>query len=63
MNATMRSLNRAAIVIGAPVGGVLAAWLGIRWTLWIAVVGLLISALVFTGSGFRHARSGADLPG
>ncbi|MEV5832075.1 MFS transporter [Nocardia sp. NPDC052112] len=62
MNATMRSLNRAAIVVGAPIGGVLAAWLGIRWTVWIAVVGLLISALALTTSGFRHARSDVVAP-
>jgi predicted MFS family arabinose efflux permease len=63
MNATMRSLNRAAIVIGAPIGGALAAWLGIRWTLWIAVVVLLIPAPALTASGFRHARSESGLYG
>jgi MFS family permease len=56
MNATMRSLNRAAIVIGAPVGGVTTAWLGIRTTLWIAVVGLMVSAFALTASNFRHAQ-------
>jgi predicted MFS family arabinose efflux permease len=56
MNATMRSLNRAAIVIGAPVGGALAAWLGTRAARWVAVAGLLLAALALTASNFRDAR-------
>ncbi|TCO51219.1 putative MFS family arabinose efflux permease [Kribbella antiqua] len=56
MNATMRSLNRAAIVIGAPVGGLLADHLGHRPTLWIAVAGMVLQAAMLQGSAFRHAR-------
>jgi MFS family permease len=56
MNATMRSLNRAAIVIGAPVGGLLADHLGHRPTLWIAVAGMVLQAALLQGSAFRHAR-------
>jgi MFS family permease len=56
MNATMRSLNRAAIVIGAPIGGLLADHLGHRPTLWIAVAGMVVQAALLQGSGFRHAR-------
>lgn len=63
MNATMRSLNRAAIVLGAPIGGLLAAWLGVRWTVWIAVGGLLFAAAALNASDFRHVRSVSDAPG
>jgi MFS family permease len=58
MNATMRSLNRGAIVIGAPVGGLLADHLGNRPALWIAIAGLTLQALALTLSPFRHARLG-----
>ncbi|MCP3803150.1 MFS transporter [Allokutzneria sp. A3M-2-11 16] len=47
-NATMRSLNRGMIVIGAPLGGVLADSLGNRAALWIAVVGLVGQAAAFS---------------
>jgi MFS family permease len=56
MNATMRSLNRAAIVIGAPVGGLLADHLGHRWALWIGVAGMVVQAILLHRSQFRHAR-------
>jgi MFS family permease len=56
MNATMRSLNRGAIVVGAPLGGLLADHAGIRPTLWVAVAGLAVQALALSLSPFRHAR-------
>lgn len=56
MRATMRSMNRAAVVIGAPLGGALALWCGQRTTVWIAVAGLAAAALALTGSRFRHAQ-------
>jgi MFS family permease len=56
MNATMRSLNRAAIVIGAPAGGLLADHLGHREALWIAVVGMAVKAFLLQISPFRQAR-------
>ncbi|MEU5690388.1 MFS transporter [Actinosynnema sp. NPDC020468] len=56
MNATMRSLNRGMIVIGAPLGGVLADALGSRAALWIAVGGLVCQAVAITCSPLRHAR-------
>jgi MFS family permease len=56
MNATMRSLNRGAIVIGAPIGGVLADQIGNRFSLWTAISGLVVSAIILTCSPFRHAR-------
>lgn len=56
MNATIRSLNRAAVVIGAPVGGLLADRLGYREVLWIAVIGMVVKSLLLQLSPFRHAR-------
>lgn len=56
MNATMRSLNRAAIVIGAPVGGLLADHLGTHTALWIGVGGMVVQAVLLQRSAFRHAR-------
>lgn len=55
MNATMRSINRAMIVIGAPVGGLLAVQLGYRPTLWLMAVGFAVVALVLGSSRFRTA--------
>ncbi len=55
MNATMRSLNRSAIVVGAPLGGLLADAVTSRFALWVGVVGIVISALGLAASGFRHA--------
>ncbi|MEU4768683.1 MFS transporter [Actinosynnema sp. NPDC023794] len=56
MNATMRSVNRAMIVFGALVGGVLADVLGNRPALWTAVVGLVGTAAWITSSAVRRAR-------
>lgn len=42
MNATMRSINRSMIVIGAPLGGFIADELGFRTALWISIIGLAI---------------------
>lgn len=55
MNATMRSLNRAAIVVGAPLGGLLADAVASRFALWFGVVGVAVSAIALAASGFRHA--------
>jgi MFS family permease len=56
MNATMRSLNRGAVVVGAPLGGVLADHLGALPALWIPVAGLAAVALWLTLSPFRLLR-------
>ncbi|WP_201437402.1 hypothetical protein [Saccharothrix sp. 6-C] len=56
MNATMRSVNRAMIVFGALVGGVLADLLGNRSALWISVTGLVATATGMTFSAVRRAR-------
>jgi MFS family permease len=55
VNATMRSFNRAAVVIGAPVGGLIAEAVGIRFALWVAAAGLTAAALSLLSSPFRHA--------
>jgi MFS family permease len=56
MNATMRSLNRAAVVVGAPLGGLLADAAGYRFALWVAAGGVALAGLVLFGSPFRTAR-------
>jgi MFS family permease len=54
-NATRRSINRAMIVIGAPLGGVLADSVGYRPMLYAAAAGFgLVSALLAI-SPYRHA--------
>jgi len=58
MNTTMRSLNRAVIVVGAPLGGLIADRLGYRPALWIAAGGFLAGALLLAASPFRRARHG-----
>jgi MFS family permease len=44
MNATMRSINRAMIVIAAPLGGLLGDAIGYRPMLWIVAAGFLTVA-------------------
>jgi MFS family permease len=56
MNATMRSVNRGVIVIGAPLGGLVAGLIGRRPALWIVVAGMVLQAVVLQFSKFRHAR-------
>lgn len=56
MNITIRSVNRAMIVIGAPTGGLLADGIGYRPTFFIAIVGLLLVVTALAASPFRHAR-------
>lgn len=56
MNTSIRSINRAMIVVGAPLGGFLAEALGYRETLWIGIAGFLVVALVLWLSPFRRAR-------
>lgn len=58
MNTTMRSLNRAMIVVGAPAGGWLADAIGHRPTLWIAIAGFIAVTIFLAASPFRGARHG-----
>jgi MFS family permease len=55
-NATMRSINRAMIVIGAPLGGLLADAIGFRVVLWFSVAGFLVVAAGLSATPYRHAR-------
>ncbi len=63
MNATMRSINRATVVVGAPVGGILGDAIGFRPMLWIAAGGFLLVALGLGLSPFSGARIGKPPPG
>ena len=56
MNATMRSINRAMIVIGAPIGGLLGDAVGFRPILYAAAAGFLVVAAGLGLSRFRSAR-------
>jgi predicted MFS family arabinose efflux permease len=62
MNATMRSINRSALVIGAPIGGLLADAIGFRPTILIGVAGLAVSLVVVVASPYRSARHGEVAP-
>lgn len=54
-NATMRSFNRAAVVVGAPLGGLLATAAGPRFALGVAAAGMALAALALAASPFRRA--------
>lgn len=56
MSATRRSLNRGMIVIGAPLGGLIATVAGTGTALWAAAAFLLLASLVLLFSRFRDAR-------
>jgi MFS family permease len=56
MNATMRSINRSMIVIGAPFGGFLGDRIGYGNMLRIAVLGFLAGATALGLARFRDAR-------
>lgn len=57
-NASMRSLNRAMIVIGAPLGGLLGDAIGYRPMLWATAAGFLIGAVILALTPVRAARIG-----
>lgn len=56
MNTTMRSVNRAMIVVGAPLGGLMADHLGYLPTLVTGIVGFVRVGVALACSPFRHAR-------
>lgn len=55
-NATMRSVNRAMIVVGAPLGGLLADTMGFRFVLWLSAAGFLAVAGGLALTPYRTAR-------
>ena len=57
-NATRRSINRAMIVVGAPLGGVLADAVGYRPMLYAAAAGFGLVSASLAVSPYRHARLG-----
>jgi MFS family permease len=63
MNTTMRSLNRAMIVVGAPLGGLLADRIGYRPMLWIVAAGFATVAVGLGLSRYRNARLGDSYTG
>jgi MFS family permease len=56
MNATMRSINRAMVVVAAPLGGLLADAIGYRQALWLAAAGFVVVALTLILTPLREAR-------
>ncbi len=56
-NTTLRSLNRAVMVVGAPVAGILADTWGIRPTLLVAAVIFALTAAGLAASSFRTVRA------
>lgn len=55
-NATRRSVNRAMIVVGAPLGGFLADAVGYRPVFWVGVVGFVVVTAGLALSPFRDVR-------
>jgi MFS family permease len=62
MNATMRSINRSMVVVGAIAGGILADVLGFREAIWIGLGVFVASAIVVAASPLRTARHGEEPP-
>lgn len=56
MNAINRSTNRAMIVIGAPVGGLVAELIGYRELLWICTAAFALVAVSLALTPFRAAK-------
>jgi len=56
MNTTMRSANRAVIVVGAPLGGVLADRAGSGVALAVSATGVALTAVLLSQTGFRTAH-------
>ena len=62
MNATMRSVNRSMVVVGAIAGGILADALGYRPAIWIGLSVFVVASLVVAASPLRTARHGETPP-
>jgi predicted MFS family arabinose efflux permease len=57
VNATRRSANRSTAVVGALLGGLVAALLGYRGTLIVVTAVFLVASLVAALSPLRGART------
>jgi MFS family permease len=62
MNATMRSINRSMLVVGAIAGGILADALGYRPAIWIGLSVFVVAAILVAASPLRTARHGDEPP-
>lgn len=60
MNTSIRSINRAMIVVGAPLGGILADTIGYRPALWIGIAGFVVVTVALALSPARNARHEVD---
>ena len=58
-NTTMRTINRAVVVVVAPVAGIVADAWGITQVLWVAVTGFALVVAGLAVSPFRSARAPA----
>lgn len=58
MNATTRSVNRAVVVVAAPLGGLLGDAVGYGATLVVAGAVLVVTAVLAIGSGLWGAHLG-----
>lgn len=56
MNATMRSINRSMIVVGAPLGGLIADIYGFLPALWLVLAGLAFVGIWLAFSPIRNAQ-------
>jgi predicted MFS family arabinose efflux permease len=56
MNATMRFVVWGVLPIGALIGGLLGTTLGLRSSLWIAVIGEALAGLWLLASPMRSMR-------
>lgn len=56
VSATVPSVNRGMIVIGAPLGGFIATIAGTGAALWASVVFLVLASMALLRSGFKDAR-------
>jgi MFS family permease len=54
--AFFHAVNGAMTVLGALVGGLLGGWLGIRETLFVAVIGMAVAPLFVLFSPLRNLR-------
>jgi MFS family permease len=57
MSATMRSVNRGMIVVGAPLGGLIATMAGAGTAIWASAAFLLLASVVLLFSRFRSVRT------